>query len=172
MKFNMRQDYPSSLEHLWAAFGHADYPEQKYRALGSTALKIVRFDANEELIEVELERNTHVVMENIPKWARTLIGSEQRLRHHTQWRRVSPMRVDAELDIALLGIPVSAHATGTVTELNPKLTRMALNFHVKCRLPGFGATVARLFAEQVKAALRADHAFTLRYVEEGRGRNS
>jgi hypothetical protein len=28
-----------------------------------------------------------------------------------------------------------------------------------------GATVARLFADQVKEALRADHAFTLRYLK-------
>jgi hypothetical protein len=60
MKFRVRQDYPTSLEHLWAAFGHADYPEHKYRALGSTALQIPRFNAAEKLIEVELERTTPV----------------------------------------------------------------------------------------------------------------
>ncbi len=49
---------------------------------------------------------------------------------------------------------------------------MTLNFDVKCRTLGVGTTVARLFAEQVKHALRVDHAFTLGYLERGRGGRS
>ena len=131
MNFSVRQDYPTSLERLWAVFGHADYPEKKYRALGSTGLKIMRFEVTKKLIEVDLERKAQVVAEKIPKMARALIGSEQRMRHHTQWRRVSPMQVDAELDIAPVGISLRAHAYGTVIELTPKQTRMTLKFHVR-----------------------------------------
>jgi hypothetical protein len=165
MKFRIRQDYPTSLEHLWAAFGRVDYPKQKYRALGSKALKILRFEVTERRINVELERKTQLVAERIPKWASTLIGGEQRIHHCTQWSRVSPIQVDAELDIAPVNIALCAHATGTVVELNPKQTRMTLNFDVQCAFPTFGATVARLFADQVKVALKADHAFTLAYLE-------
>jgi len=37
-------------------------------------------------------------------------------------------------------------------------------FDLVCRVPGLGAAVARLFAQQVRAALQADQAFTLRYL--------
>jgi len=50
----------------------------------------------------------------------------------------------------------------TVVELGPDHTRLTLTFDVTSRLPG----VARLFAGQVQSALRADHAFTLRYLAE------
>ncbi len=164
VKFRLHQDYPTTLARLWAAFGRADYPEQKYRALGSTAVHILRFDVTESLIEVVLERTAPVAMAQIPAWARAFIGSEQRLRHYTRWRRLSPTRVRADLDIAPVGLPVSAHATGSAVEQSADLTRLTLTFDVTCRLPGFGAPVARLFAQQVQAALRADHAFTLRYL--------
>ena len=149
MKFKMRQEYPASIQRLWAAFGQPDYPRKKYRALGSTALKILRFDVTERLIEVELERKTRVVAAKLPKWACALIGGEQRIHHHTKWWRVSPTQVEAELDIAPTGISVCAHATGTIVELYPGRTQMTLNFDVKCRTLGVGTTVARLFAEQV-----------------------
>jgi hypothetical protein len=172
MKFRMRQDYPTSLEHLWAAFGDADYPEQKYRALGSSAVQILRFTATAKLIEVELERKARVVVAKLPAWARPFADGEQRMRHHSKWWRVSPTQVNAELDIVPVGLPVRAHATGSAVELTATQTRLTLSIEVKCWLPGIGATVARLFAEQMKEALRADHAFTLRYLERAEERLS
>ena len=150
---------------MWAAFGQADYPEHKYHALGSTDLHILRFNVNEKLIEVELERSTQARAESIPEWAHKLIGGEHKMHHHTWWRRVSPTQVEAELNITPMDMPVSAHAAGTIIELGHGQTSMTLDFEVECRLPGLGATVARLFADQVKEALRADHAFTLRYLK-------
>jgi Protein of unknown function (DUF2505) len=166
LKFSLSQDYPAGLDRLWAIFGQANYPEQKYRSLGSTAVQMLRFTATEKLIEVELERKAPVAWEKIPHWARKFIGSEQTMHHHTKWRRVSPTQVDAELDIAPVGMPVSAHGTGSVIEMTPKQTRLTLSFDVECKIPGLGAKVSSLFAEQVKAALQADHIFTLRYIRE------
>ena len=115
---------------------------------------------------MDLERTAPVAVARLPGWARPFIGEEQRLRHHTQWRRLSPTWVRADLDIVAVDLPLSAHATGTAVEQSPDLTRMTFSFDVACRLPGVGAAVARLFGEQVQAALRADHAFTLRYLAQ------
>jgi hypothetical protein len=165
MKFNVCQDYPASLARLWAAFGDAGYPRQKYRALGSTDIRMLKFTATGKRIEVDLERQVQGLAQKLPAWAARFAAGRQRMRHRSTWWRVSPTRVDAELDIVAVGLPVSAHATGSAIELQPDLTRLTLSLEVKCWLPGLGATVARLFAQQIQEALRADHAFTLGYLE-------
>jgi hypothetical protein len=166
VKFSVRQDFPTTLDCLWAAFGHADYPQQKYRALGSTELRMLHFTATRNLIEVELARTVSVAAQALPAWARAFVAGEPRIHQQTRWRRVSPTQVDALLDFVPAGLPVEAHATGTVIEPVPGQTRMTLNFDVQSRLPVVGAKVARLFARQVQEALAADHAFTLKYLEQ------
>jgi hypothetical protein len=166
MKFRLHQDYPAALDDLWAVFARADYPEQKYRALGSTAVRIQRFAVTATLITVDLERTVHLDLARVPLWARPFLGAEQRLRHHTRWQRLGPAQARADLVIVPVGQPLAASAIGAVAELAPDLTRLTLTFDVTCRLPGVGAGVARLFAGQVQSALRADHAFTLSYLAE------
>ena len=100
----------------------------------------------------------------MPSWARNVVRSTQTMHHHTRWRRVSPTQVHAELDIAPVGMPVRARGVGSIVELSPRKTRMTLTFHVRCRVPFLGPGVTRLFADQVREALRADHAFTLDYL--------
>ena len=165
MKFSLSQDFPAGLDRLWAAFGRPDYPEQKYRALGSTDIRMLRFDVAADRIEVELERKAPVAWETIPAWARRLMQREQTMRHRSRWRRIGPARIEAELDIAPLGLPVTARGSGVLVELTPGRTHMTLDFQVESALPLLGAAVARLYAAQIREALRADHAFTLRYLD-------
>jgi hypothetical protein len=164
MKFSLAQDYPADLRRLWATLGRAEYVEQKYRSLGAAALRILKLQVTDDVIDVELERSAPVAREELPRWARAVLRGTQPMHHHTRWSRAGAARVEAELDIAPVGIPVRAHGVGSVAELAPDRTRLTLDFDVECRLPVVGAEVARVFAEQVKAALRADHAFTLEYL--------
>jgi hypothetical protein len=119
----------------------------------------------DEKIEVELERKAPVALEMLPVWARLLSGRQQTMRHHSRWERVGPTQINAEPDISTVGVPLHAHCVGSVVELSRDLSRMTLKFDVNCNVPTVGTNVARLFAEQVKEALRADHAFTLGYLE-------
>lgn len=167
MQFDLTQEFPVGLEQLWAALGRADYVEQKYRALGSTSLRILKFSADADLIEVELDRQAPVAREELPVWARFLSGNQQAMHHHTRWRRAGLARVDAEFDISALGIPVSARGTGTVVELSPGHSRMTLHFDVRSASAALQSSVARVFAQQVKHALQEDHAFTLAYLRIG-----
>jgi predicted RNA methylase len=162
--FRLEQDFPTELARLWAVLGRRDFVEQKYQALGSTALHILKFDASERMIEVELERRVPATPEEMPAWARVLSGVRQTMHHHTRWERVSPTRIDAEVDISPVGKPVRVHGIGTVVELSPDRTRMTLDFNVECNVPAIGPKVARLFADQMKQALREDHRFTLNYL--------
>jgi hypothetical protein len=164
MRFDLTQDFPASLERLWTALGSADYVEQKYRSLGSTSIRILKFIASAELIEVVLDREAPVVREKLPRWARVLSGKHQAMRQHTRWRRADNAHVDAEFDIVPQGVPVRARGTGSVVALSPGHTRMTLHFDVTGTAPAFKSSVARLFAQQVKAALEADHAFTIDYL--------
>jgi|GEM_PF-738705 len=165
MKFSLRQDFPADLARLWTVFGRPEYTEQKYRSLGSTALRILKFEATDEMIEVELERKAPVALRRLPAWARVLSGRQQTMRHHSRWERAGPKQINAELDISPVGVPISAHCVGSVVELSQSLSRLTLRFDVNCDVPMVGTNVARLFAQQVKEALRADHAFTLGYLE-------
>jgi hypothetical protein len=164
VQFDLTQDFPASLGRLWMALGAADYVERKYRSLGSTSLRILKLIASAELIEVVLDRRAPVAREKLPVWARVLSGREQAMHQHTRWRRAGIARVDAEFDIALLNLPVSARGIGSVVELSPRQTRMSLHFDVTSTAPAFKSSLARLFAQQVRDALQADHAFTLDYL--------
>jgi len=168
MRLKLQQDYPASLDDLWAVFSQPDYPERKYRALGATAFQLIHFSAGPRQIEVELERRAPAPMGKIPAWARPFVADEQTLRHYSQWRRLSAKKAGAELRIILAGTPVSVQGTGAIAEVSPALTRMILRFEVACRLPLVGGQVAHLVAEQIRQALEADYSFTLGYLQQAR----
>lgn len=167
IELNLTQDFPAGLDRLWAAFGSEDYPRQKYLALGATAVRTGRFSATAQAIDVELERDVPVDPRRLPAWARRLIGSPQTLRHRSAWRRAGPTRATAELDISPLGLPVRAHGLGTIAQTSPGMSRMVLVWRVESNLPVIGHKVERLFADQIRTALDADHAFTLNYLKAG-----
>jgi hypothetical protein len=169
MKFRISQDFPDSLDRLWSALGQRDYPARKYAALGSPDLQLLRFHATKRLIEVEFERTVRAALEVAPAWARPFMEGEQRMRQYGRWRRASSTRIEAELDVGLVDIPITAHATGLGLALGHDHTRLVLRFDVTSRLPAFRGTAARLFAAQVKAAMRADHEFTLQYLAAAPG---
>jgi hypothetical protein len=54
-----------------------------------------------------------------------------------------------------------------VVELSPNHSRMTLNFDVRSSSAALRSSVTRVFAQQVKLALQADHAFTLAYLLSG-----
>lgn len=164
MDFSTTQDFPAGLDRLWAVFGRPEYPLRKYESLGATAIRMHVFHVTAQLIEVDLERDVSVDPVRLPAWARTFIGSGQTLRHRTQWRRIGPTQAAAELDISPNGLPVSAHGVGVIGETAPGTTRMVLSWRVRTRLPFMRSSVERLFAREVRMALDADHAFTLRYL--------
>lgn len=165
MQFEVTQDFPVGLDRLWAALGRADYVEQKYRSLGSTSLRILKFSADADLIEVELERQAPVARAALPPWARVFAGKRQAMHHHTRWRRADRVRIDAAFDFSARGLPVHARGTGTVVELSPVHSRMTLHVEVESAAAALGPSLARVFAQQVKRALDADHAFTLAYLQ-------
>jgi hypothetical protein len=166
MNFTLTQDFPMGLDRLWVVFGRPEYPERKYIALGATAFRMQQFHVTEQTIEVELERDVPVKPSQLPPWVRTMVGGKQTLRHRTRWRRVSPTRINAELDIEPIRLPVRARGVGTIVEIAPERTRMNLTWQVKSRVPLIGDRIERLFADQVRTALDADHAFTLQYLQQ------
>jgi hypothetical protein len=167
MEFTVTQDFPAGLDRLWAVVGRADYPQRKYRALGSTAVRVHQFRATAQAVEVELERAAPVDRSRLPAWTRLLVRGEQTLRHRTAWRRVGPTQAAAELDISSIGLPVRAYGVGKLVESANGTTRMVLTWRVHSML---GKKVENLFAEQIRAALDDDHAFTLQYLQQARAR--
>jgi len=172
MEFTTVQEFPARLDELWVAFGHPQYPRQKYLALGATAVRIRRFVAKQRSIEVELERSVPLDRSRFAAWARKLLGSEQTLLHRSAWRRVGATRIAAELDISPVGLPVHAHGVGAIVEMPSATTRMELTWRVDSSLPLVGGKVERLFAEQVRTALDDDHRFTVRYLQSAAPRRS
>jgi hypothetical protein len=161
MQFTTVHVFPAGLDRLWVTFAHPAYPQKKYRALGATAVHLKRFDVGAQSIEVELERVVPVDIARLPGWAHIFAGREQTLLHRTAWRRIDPERIDAELEIVPVGLPVRARATGAIVELAAETSRMSLTWRVDSSLPVLGGRVERLFAEQVQIALEQDHGFTL-----------
>ncbi|MBS0442288.1 MAG: DUF2505 domain-containing protein [Proteobacteria bacterium] len=167
MRFDLSQDFPVGLDRLWTALGQRDYVERKYRSLGSSALRLLKFSADAQAIEVGLERQAPVARDELPAWARVFSGKQQALHQHTRWRRTAPGTIAIELEIRAPSLHVAAKGTGSVVEPKPGRSRMTLHFELACSKPALRATVAPLFARQVERALQADHAFTLDYLGAG-----
>lgn len=72
------------------------------------------------------------------------------------------IEVELERDVPV-GLPVRAHASGTIVESASGYTRMELTWQVDSVL---GERVERQFADQIKAALDDDHTFTLQYLDQ------
>lgn len=167
--FTLQHDYPCRLSRLWATLGRRDYIEAKYSSLGATALRLLRLAVADDEIAVELERDAPVGRDGLPAWARRLLGERQTIRQASRWRRVAAGRIEATLDITPPPLPVRAHGSGSVLELDAARSRLALRFEVTCGIPALGREVACLFAGQVQRALDADHALTLRYLAAAGG---
>lgn len=161
VKFDLTQNSPVGLDRLWKALGRAEFVERKYRSMGSSDVRIRKFVATAESIEVEVDREAPVARDELPAWARVLSGPRQLLQQRTRWTRVGPQRVDAELTILAPGTSASATATGTVVALSTKHSRMTLHIRVASTSAILGSAIAEAFARQLKHALRQDHAFTL-----------
>lgn len=163
MQFNLTQDFPTGLDRLCVAFGRADYPQRKHLALGATAVRMRRFRATRTAIGVELERDVPADKSRLLPWMRLLARSKQTLQHRTIWRRVGPNQATAEIDIVPVGLPIHAHASGTIVESASGQTRMELTWQVDSML---GGRVERQFADQIKAALDDDHTFTVQTLQQ------
>ena len=164
MEFTMTQDFPASLDRLWAVFGQAGYVRSKYRALGAATVQLRHFEATPQAIDIDLERDMPVDPSRLPAWSRSLASARQTLRHRTAWRREGPARATAELDISVKGLPLHARGQATIAQVEPDLTRMQITWRVQSALPLIGGRVEQLLADQVGAGLAADHEFTLKFL--------
>ncbi|HJV70120.1 DUF2505 family protein [Ideonella sp.] len=163
--FTLEHDYPAGLDRLWATLGQRDYVRQKYRALGARALRLRRFAATAEAIDVDLERDVVADRAHLPAWVRVLTTERQTLRHRSAWHRNGPREAEAAIDITLLGLPLQAHGRGTIRQLAPGACRMTMDWRIETTLPLAGDAATLLFGREVRAALDADHDFTLRYLQ-------
>jgi len=169
MQLSLTQDFPAGIDRLWAVFGQPDYVQQKYAALGTGSLRLLHFECSAALIALELERALPLDPARMPAWARGLVGGSLSLRQRSRWRRLGPAQVEAELEIAPLGLPVHAQGHGQISETAGGGCRMQLNWELRSALPLLGGRVEHLLAEQLKLALAQDHAFTLDYLRRHPG---
>jgi hypothetical protein len=175
LEFTRRDDLPAGLDRLWTIFGDPAYVRQKYLTLGARAVRIGRFDVAADTITLELERELPIDRAQWPGWIRPALAETLTLRHRSAWRRVAPSRVAATISISPVGLPVQAEGAGSIDETAPAQAAMALRWQVRSPVPLPGRRIERLFGQQLRAALEADHAFTLRYLArhaQGRGRPS
>lgn len=169
IELTTNQDFPAGLDRLWTTFGRPEYPREKYLSLGATEVHLRSFRASSRSIDVELDRDVPVEAKRLPPWARAFASGRQVLHHATRWRRVSPTRVAGELEITPLGLPVRADAVGAIVQTTAVTSRMSLNWRVSASLPIVGRAIEHLFADQLRDALDADHAFTVGYLQRRAG---
>jgi len=84
IELDLIQDFPASLDRLWAAFGREDYRRQKYLTLGATAVRTGRLSATARAIDIELDRDMSVDPRRLPSWARMLVSSQQPLQRRSE----------------------------------------------------------------------------------------
>jgi hypothetical protein len=164
MKFSLSHDFPVSLDVLWPVYGDATYLEAKYKALGSTHLRILESVVTEKQINVVLERTVSANINGIPDWAQKMISHDYVMRHENHCERPTPHQALVSLHITPLGSPVNIHGRGSLSEPAPGKTHLALTFEVECRIPVLGKKIAGLFAEKIKEALNEDYEFTVGYI--------
>lgn len=169
IEFTRSDEYPADLDRLWAVFGAPAYAVEKYRALGSDDVRVTRFDASPQSIVVELERRVAADRAALPPWARPLVASPQTLRHRSTWRRLDRATVAATLEIRPVALPVRARGVGRITASPVGSARatacMTVRWRVRSPVPLLGPRIETLWADRLRDALDADHAFTVHYLE-------
>lgn len=163
LPFTTTEQFPASVDRLWRACSRRTYVERKYHALGDASMRVLDFRVGARHIEVLLERGVAPSLARFASWLPDMLV----LRHHTRWWRTGPGSVRVRVEIATAGLPVRVEATGELRELSPGSTEMQLQWQLRGE-GAFWATAAiqRLFRQQVRQALRRDHAFTLRYLRD------
>ncbi len=164
-KLLVDQDFPASPEVLWSVFSDREYPGAKYRALGATHFELSRFTATPDEISVDLTRKLPIELSKLPAFARKFIGDEQTMRHETRWRRGPDGAVSATLVITPVGRPVKIGGTARLVARGAG-ARLSFELDVTSDVPLIGGKIAQLFADQIEAALAADHGFTRAWVLE------
>lgn len=165
VKLSVAQDFPATPDVMWSVFSDRNYPPAKYTALGATHFEMARFSASADEISIDLSRKIPINLDKIPSFARKFIGDEQTMRHETHWRRVSADKVIGRLTITPVGRPVKITGEATLTPRGDGQSRLSIEFDVTSDVPLIGGKIAKVFAEQIEAALGADHAFTLSYLQ-------
>jgi hypothetical protein len=165
MKLVVVQDFPAPPSRLWEVFSDPSYLGEKYLALGAIHVDVQRFEASASSIEIVLTRRIPVDLARIPSFARSIVGQEQTMEHRTSWRRDPQDEIDGKLIITAVGRPVRIAGTARLLPAREGRSRLTLEFDVTSDVPLIGGKIAKLFAEQVEAALQADHRFTLGYLE-------
>lgn len=166
VKFSLSQDFPVGLDVLWPVYGNPAYLQAKYRALGAHRVEIREAHTDASDIRVLLERTIAPDLQNVPDWARKMVSRDYVMRHENRCHRLSPQASDVSLRITPIGSPVDINARGSLNEVSPGNTRLALEFEVKCNIPIVGKKVAEIFAGKIREALAEDHDFTLGYIKE------
>jgi hypothetical protein len=167
--FETLNEFPVGLDRLWAVFGQPDYPLAKFKAMGARDVRLRQFKVTTRSIRVDLERDVPVVKSRFPGWARPLLANEQTARHHSVWTRAAkPRRIDAQLLIEPVGLPVRAAGSGSITEAADAASVMRIAWQVESMLPMrmLRSRVERLFADQILLSADEDHAFTLMYLRK------
>lgn len=166
MKTGLQQDYPASLDRLWQVLGQPDYPHSKYRALGVTAYRIHRFEADRERIELDFERTFAIPADKVPALAQRFLPSEQTLRYLSHWRRSGSDCADFDVGIQAPGLPLQVSGQGHLQQIGPDNSRLSIDFTINAHVPLLGSRIEQMIAAQIEKSFRDDHDFTLRYLAE------
>ena len=166
MKFNLSHDFPVGMAALWPVYGSPDYLAAKYKALGSSNLRILEAITDEQRIRVVLERTITPDLKGVPDWARRLVVRDYTMRHENHCQRQGDALSRVNLRIIPVGAPVSISAAGSLSDVASGRSRLALDFDVTCSLPLVGRKVAEIFARKVHEALAEDHDFTVSYMQQ------
>jgi hypothetical protein len=166
VKFNLSHDFPVGLTALWSIYGNPNYLAAKYKALGSSDLRILQAITDEQRICVVLERTITPDLKGVPDWARRLVVRDYIMRHENHCLRQGDALSRVNLRIIPVGAPVSISAAGSLSDVAADRSRLALDFDVTCTLPLVGKKVAEIFARKVHDALAEDHDFTVSYMRQ------
>lgn len=166
MNKSLHQDYPASVETLWSVFGHPDYPDRKYKALGISAYEVREFTATPERISLELLRTHSLPPEKVPSVVRKFVHPHQTLRYISHWRRNGPDAAEFDLEIIPAGLPVHIRGTGRLVQTGAASSRLTIDFTVEVNVPLIRHKAETMVATQIEKSFHDDHAFTLRYLAE------
>lgn len=170
LQFTTRQRYPVSLGSLWRACTQRAYPQRKYLALGARSVRLLAFKVEPRHVEVELERTLDLPLARLAGWLpeplRGHVPESVVLHHQTRWWRTGPGTAKLDVKVAPAALPLRAEASGSLLQLSPDCTEMQMHWLLHCDLPWLADGALRLFEQQMRRALRRDHAFTLGWLRD------
>ena len=153
-KFTRTYGYDADMDAMWGMITRQDYWDEKYSALGASAVSWQAFEATDDTFTYTSVRN---VPADLPSVAKKIVGDTNTVTTTERWTRAGDS-ASATIEIHVKNVPGAT--TGTMT-MSPSGdgTSWSFDFDTKVSIPMVGGKLEGVMTDQTGDQLGQEKSF-------------